>query len=52
MVKKSRVKKQRGETEKQQQVIVAENNLIKGFITECVRNHDQKQSDNYDSDGR
>ena len=36
MVKRSRGKKQQKETEKQQHVIVTENNLLKGFTTEGV----------------
>ena len=36
MVKRSRGKKQQKETEKQQHVIVTENNLFKGFITEGI----------------
>ena len=42
MVKRSREKKQQKATEKQQHVIVTENNLFKGFTTEGVRNYDQK----------
>ena len=50
MVKKSRGKKQQKEIEKQQHVIVTENNLFKGFTTEDVENYDQKHSDKLDSD--
>ena len=42
MIKRSREKKQQEETEKQQHVIVTENNLFKGFTTEGVRNYNQK----------
>ena len=42
MVKLSRGKKQQDETEKQQYVIVTENNLFKGFTKEGVQNYDQK----------
>ena len=49
MVKRSRDKKQQKETEKQQHVIVTENNLLKGFSTEAVRNYDQKYSGKLDS---
>ena len=42
MVKRSRGKTQKEETEKQQHVIVTENNLFKGFSIEGVRNYDQK----------
>ena len=42
MVKRSRGKKKQKETEKQQHVIVTENNLFKGFTTEGVQNYDQK----------
>ena len=42
MVEQSRRKKQLEKTEKQQHVIVTENNLFKGFTIECVRNYDQK----------
>ena len=48
-VKRSRGKKQQKETEKQQHVIVTENNLFKGFTTEGVRNYDQKYSGKLDS---
>ena len=40
MFKTSREKTQQKDTEKQQDVIVTENNLLKGFTTEGVRNHD------------
>ena len=40
MVEKSRGKKQRGETEKQQNVITTENKLFKGFATDGFRNYD------------
>ena len=52
MVKRSRGKKQWEETEKQQHVIVTENNLFKGFTTEGDRNYDQKWSGKLDSEGR
>ena len=42
MVKRSSGEKQQEETEKQEHVIVTENNLFKGFTTEDVRNYDQK----------
>ena len=42
MVKRSRGKKQEKKIQKQQHVIVAENNLFKGFTTEGVRNYNQK----------
>ena len=42
MVKGSRGKKQKEETDKQQHVIVTENNLFKGFTTKGIRNYDQK----------
>ena len=42
MVKRSRGKKEQEETEKQQHVILKENNLFKSFTTEGVRNSDQK----------
>ena len=51
MVKRNRGKQQREETEKQQHVIVTENNLFKCFTTEGIRNYDQKQSGKLDSDG-
>ena len=41
MVQRSRGKNQQEETEKQQHVIVAENNLFKSFTVEGVRNYDQ-----------
>ena len=45
MVKNNREgKKQHEETEKQQNIIVTENNLFKDFTTEGVRNYDQKLS--------
>ena len=34
MIKRSRGKKQQEETEKQQYIIVTENNILKGFTTE------------------
>ena len=49
MVKRSRGKKQHRKTEKQQHIIVTENNVFKGFTTEGVRNYDQKFSGNLDS---
>ena len=49
MVKRSRGNKQQKETEKQQYVIVTENNLFKGFTKEGVQNYDQKQSGKLDS---
>ena len=42
MVKISTGKEQQEETEKQQQVIVTENNLYKGFTRKCVRNYYRK----------
>ena len=48
MVKRRREEKQHKETEKQQHVIVTENNLFKGFTTECVRNYDQKYFGKFD----
>ena len=42
MVKKSRGKKQQEETEKQQHVIVEENDLFIGFTIIGVRNYGQK----------
>ena len=42
MVKRSRKEKQHEETEKQQNVIVTENNIFKGFTTEGVQNYDRK----------
>ena len=36
MVKRSRGKKQQEQTEKQQNVIVTENNLFKGFTTKGI----------------
>ena len=42
MVKRSRGKKQQKETEKQQHIILTENNLFKGFTTEDVQNYDQE----------
>ena len=42
MGKRSREKKQQEEAEKKQHVIVAENNLFKGFSTRGVRNYDPK----------
>ena len=42
MVKRSRGKKQQKETEKQQHVIVTENNLSKGFTTKGIRNYDRE----------
>ena len=38
MVKRSKRKKQQEETEKQQHVIMTENNLFKGFTTEVKNN--------------
>ena len=35
-------KKQQKEKEKQQHIIMAENNLFKGFTTEGVRNYEKK----------
>ena len=35
------------ETQKQRCVILTENNLLKGFITEAIRNCDQKKSCNW-----
>ena len=49
MVKRSERKKQLKETEKQQHVILTENNLFKGFTTEGVRNYDHKYSGKLDS---
>ena len=49
MVKNSRGKKQRDETEKQQHVVVTKNKLFKGFTTDDVRNYDQKKSAKLDS---
>ena len=40
MVKRSRGKKQQEETEKQQQVIVTENKIYKGYTAEGIRNYD------------
>ena len=40
MVKRGRGKKQQEETEKQQHVILTENNLFTGFTTKGVRNYD------------
>ena len=40
VVQKSREKKQKEETEKQQHVIVTEINLFKDFATEGFRNYD------------
>ena len=42
MVERGRRKKYQEETEKQQHVIVTENNLFKSFTTKDVRNYDQK----------
>ena len=42
MVKRSREKKTQEEREKQQYVIVTENDLFRGFTTENGRNYDQK----------
>ena len=42
MVKRSRGKEEQEETDKQQHIIITENNLFKGFTTEGVRNYDQK----------
>ena len=42
VVKRNRGKKQQEETEKQQLVIVRENNLFKGFTTKGVLNYDLK----------
>ena len=42
MVKRSRGKKKQQETEKQQHVIVLENNLFKDFTTKVVQNYDRK----------
>ena len=42
MIKRSIGKKQQKETEKQQHVVVREDNLFKGFTTERARNYDQK----------
>ena len=42
MVKRSRGNKLQKETEKQQFVIVTENNLFKGFTIEDVQNYNQK----------
>ena len=47
IVKRSRGNKHQKETEKQQQVIVTENNLFNGF-TSGVRNYDQEQSGKLD----
>ena len=41
MVENNRGKKGQEETEKQQQVIVTENSLFKGFATKSVKNCDQ-----------
>ena len=49
MVKRRGGKKKQEEIEKQQHVIVTENNLFKGFTTEGVRNYDQKYSGKLDS---
>ena len=49
MDKRSREKKQQKETEKQQQVIVTEKYLFKGFTTEDVWNYDQKLSGKFGS---
>ena len=38
MVKRSRGKKQQKETEKQQHIIVTENNLFKGYTTKDILN--------------
>ena len=40
--KKNRGKKQQKETQKHYHVIVAENNLFKGFTAEDIRNYDQE----------
>ena len=50
MVKKSRGKKKQEKTEKQQYVIVTENNLFEDFITKGVRNYDRKQFGQLESD--
>ena len=42
MVKRSRGKKQQKETEEQQDVIVTENNLFKGYATKDVLNYHRK----------
>ena len=47
-----RRKEHQEETEKQQHVIVTENNLFKGFSTKDVRNYYRKQSGQLDNDGR
>ena len=47
--KKQRKKKQQKEIEKQQHVIVTENNLFEGFTTKGVRNYDQMYSGKLDS---
>ena len=49
MVKRRRGIKQQEETEKQQHIIVTENNLFKGFTAEGIRNYNQKQSGKLDS---
>ena len=40
--KRSGRKRQQEETEKQQHVIVTENNLFKGFTTKGIRNYNRK----------
>ena len=49
VIKEAEKKKHQEETEKQQHVIVTENNLFKGFTTQGVRNYDQKYSGKLDS---
>ena len=41
MVKRSRGKKLQEETEKQQHFVATENNFLKGFTTEGIRNYYQ-----------
>ena len=42
MVERGRRKKYQEETEKQQHVIVTENNLFKSFAAKAVRNYERK----------
>ena len=48
-VKRSTGKKQQEEITKQENVIVTENNLFKGYTTEGVRNYYQKYSGKLDN---
>ena len=52
MIKRRGGKKQQEDVQKQQHVIMTENNLFKGYTTKDVLNYDRKESSKLDNNGR